>query len=867
MSDLDVIKEIEKIIGKKLKPCPINDDIMDWMITHTYLLNANRQVIGLNLNNCRIKNIDFLNRLPNITQLKLWQNQIEDITSLKNLSNLKKLDLDNNAITDIAALEGLINLTQLDLRNNKISDITYLKKLVNLTRLLLDNNRIRDITPLRNLANLKELALSYNQLEELPEWILDFNLTIKWESCSIYQHDDANELFIKLNPLKDPPPEVVQQGNQSVRAYFEQLRKEGTDTIYEAKLILVGEGGAGKTSLANKIINPDWRLIPEIKSESTKGIDILSYQFPYKDKTFRVNIWDFGGQEIYHQTHQFFLSKRALYFLLTDDRKEDTDFYHWLNIVDLLSANSPVLIIKNEKSNRSRDIPEQELKEFNNIKDTLATDLSDNRGLDKIIKDLQFYITDLPHIGSPLPKTWVKVREQLEQLAKQKNCIDLKEYFEICQANGFEKEADKLQLSEYLHDLGVCLHFQHDTKSPLYKTLILKPTWATDAVYKVLDNDTVKNQAGHFDDKDLADIWQDEQYNTMRGELLALMQKFKLCYEIRNQPQHYIAPQLLKDKAPQYNWQASDLLLLRYKYDFMPKGILSQFIVEMHEYIAHNYQWVWKSGVILEKEKTQAEIIEYYGKREIHIRVHGNNKKELLNIVSYELDKINGSYERLKDKCKKLIPCLCETCASLENPHFYDYEKLKERISNRKYTVECDKSPYIEVDILKLIEDIDLSGFKNLKGLATKQTIINIETGDKTMTGENRTIHSTNYIEGNVSGGNIAGRDINIQNKSNMSKEEFLKLLLALKEDLPNSGLPADELESINSDIDAVENQVKKEKPSKSIISNKLNGVNGMLDDISQTMETVEKGKEVFEKVMDTVKVLVSAIATASFFL
>ncbi len=417
-----------------------------------------------------------------------------------------------------------------------------------------------------------------------------------------------------------------------------------------------------------------------------------------------MNILDFGGQEIYHKTHEFFLSKRTLYFLVTDNRKDDTDFYNWLNIVDLLSANSPVLIIKNEKSNRSRDIPEQELKEFNNIKDILTTDLSDNRGLPEIIKALQYYITDLPHIGSPLPKTWVKVREQLEQDSRY--YIDLKEYFAICQANGIEKIADKLQLSEYLHDLGVCLHFQNHPL--LLKTLILKPTWATDAVYKVLDNDTVKNQAGHFNDKDLADIWQAEEYNTMRGELLALMQKFKLCYEIRNQPQHYIAPKLLKDKAQKYEWQVSDLLLLRYKYYFMPKGILSQFIVEMHEYIANNYQWVWKVGVILEKDNTQAEIIEYYGKREIHIRVHGNNKKELLNIVSYELDKINNSYERLKDKCKKLILCNCETCSDLSEPYFYNYEKLKERITHRKYTIECGNPPYLDVDILRLVDDVSI---------------------------------------------------------------------------------------------------------------------------------------------------------------
>jgi GTPase SAR1 family protein len=813
----DVIKEIEKIIGKKLKSCPSDANILSTKQKRCYLLNKREQVTGLNLCDSELTNCDFLKALPNLTHLMLWRNKISDISILKVLPNLIHIDFQKNEISDIRVLKALPNLSDIDLRQNKIS--------------------------------------------ELPEWLLDLNIPIKlsWDT-----HDS---IFLEGNPIIQPPLEIIKQGNEAIHAYFEQLKKEGSDTIYEAKLILVGEGGAGKTSLANKIINPNWQLIPETKSESTKGIDILSYSFPYKDKTFRVNIWDFGGQEIYHQTHQFFLSKRALYFLLTDDRKEDTDFYHWLNIVDLLSANSPVLIIKNEKSNRSRDIPEQELKEFNNIQKILSTDLSDNRGLPEIVRALQYYITDLPHIGSPLPKTWVKVREQLDQLAKQKNSIDLKEYFEICQANGFEKEANELQLSGYLHDLGVCLHFQNDAKSPLYKMLILKPTWATDAVYKVLDNDTVKKQAGHFNDKDLADIWQDEQYNTIRGELLALMQKFKLCYEIPRKEKHYIAPQLLKDKAPQYNWQTNNNLLLRYKYDFMPKGILSQFIVEMHEYIANNYQWVWKSGIILEKDKTQAEIIEYYGKREIHIRVHGNNKKELLNIVSYELDKINSSYERLKDKCKKLIPCNCEKCHDTQEPHFYDYEKLKERITHRKYTIECGNPPYADVDILKLAEDIDLKDFKNQLGLATKQTIINIETGDKTMTGENRTIHSTNYIEGNVSGGNIAGRDINIQNKSSMSKEEFLKLLQALKEDLPNSGLPADELESINSDIDAVENQVKKEKPSKSIVSNKLNGVNGMLDDISQTMETAEKGKEVFEKVVDTVKFLVSAIATASFFL
>ena len=789
------INTIELLIGKKLEELD-NDSI--WK-RNGYTLDDNKRIVALNLCDCSLQNIHFLKDFDFrfLEKLSLKNDIIYDFSALKELNNLKSLSLNNTQITEISELKKLVNLKHLYLENNKISDINWLEALNNLEKLYLSyneikdisvlqklkgliyldlkNNNIDDINSLESLNNLKWLNLSDNEITKLPEWLLNIGLDIKL--------DDSNYgVIIKGNPIISPPLEIIQQGNESIKNFFRQLEK-GYDYFYEAKLILVGEAGAGKTSLANKIRNPDYQLRVDNEDNSTHGITILSHSFKYQGHEFKINIWDFGGQEIYHQTHKFFLTKRSLYLLVADNRKEDTDFYFWLNLVNLLTDNSPLLIIKNEKSNHSRDIPEQELKEFNNIKEILATDLSDNRGLIKIIKDLQHYITTLPHIGSPLPKTWVKVREQLEQLAKQKNCIDLKEYFEICQANGVEKEADKLQLSEYLHDLGVCLHFQ---KHPLLlKTLILKPTWATDAVYKVLDNNTVKKQAGHFNDKDLADIWQDEQYNTMRGELLALMQKFKLCYEIRNQPQHYIAPQLLKDKSPQYEWQSNDNLLLRYKYDFMPKGILSQFIVEMHEHIANNYQWVWKSGVILEKDKTQAEIIEYYGKREIHIRVHGNNKKELLNIVSYELDKINGSYERLKDKCKKLIPCNCERCKDLQEPqepYFYDYAKLKERITHQKNTIECGNPPYNEVNVLKLIDDINLPDFKNPEGLnnetvVAKQTYhnctFNQPSGNISMNNEEHNIHAENsqVQQFNESSNNTATQN---QNKPPETKEDSL---------------------------------------------------------------------------------------------
>lgn len=66
------------------------------------------------------------------------------------------------------------------------------------------------------------------------------------------------------------------------------------------------------------------------------------------ERQFQVNIWDFGGQEIYHATHQFFLTGRSAYVLVCDDRKEDTDFSYWMHVVEMLSDASPLLIVQNE---------------------------------------------------------------------------------------------------------------------------------------------------------------------------------------------------------------------------------------------------------------------------------------------------------------------------------------------------------------------------------------------------------------------------------------------------------------------------------------------------------------------------------------
>jgi internalin A len=662
---------------------------------------------------------ESIGQLTELTSIHLSSNQLNSLPeSIGQLTNLTTLYLSNNQLNSLPESIGqLTNLTSLYLGNNQLNTLPEsICQLNHLILFSLSDNQLNALPEsIGQLTNLTSFHLRYNQLNTLPESIgqltnlISFDLRYNQLNAlpeSIGQLANLKSLIIGENPLVQIPPEIVQNGGLAVRDYYRQRLEENTDYIYEAKLLIIGEGGAGKTSLANKLIDSKYQLKLEggdNPEKSTEGIDVLRFDFPHPSgNSFRINIWDFGGQEIYHATHQFFLTKRSLYLLVADTRQDNTDLNYWLEVVELLSEASPAIIVKNEKQDRLCQVNENQLRgRFPNLEKIFPTNLSCNRGLSEILTAVLHYISQLPHIGQPLPITWVRVREALE--ADKHNYITQAEFLDLCDTHGFKRREDKLQLSGYLHDLGVCLHFQDD--SILKNWVILKPEWGTTAVYTVLDTPKVQQALGYFTHDDLAQIWADEQYADMRDELLQLMMRFKLCYEIPHRPRTYIAPQLLSPNQPEYIWDNTDNLILRYHYDFMPKGMLTRFIVEMHRLIDGDL--VWKEGVILIDGNARATVIENYPKNEIHIHISGEIKKPLREAIRYKFGEIHDSYEKLR--YQEFIPCICSNCKGSPSPFSYQLNRLDERLRKNRQQIECDIS-YQMVNVRDMIDDAIGSG-------------------------------------------------------------------------------------------------------------------------------------------------------------
>ncbi len=147
---------------------------------------------------------------------------------------------------------------------------------------------------------------------------------------------------------------------------------------------MVGRGKAGKTTLVKQLAGEQ----PDENESETHSIAIRELMLDCPRGQVRTRAWDFGGQEILHSTHQFFLTERSLYIIVLEPRTglAQRDAEYWLKLIETQGGGSPAIVVMNWSRGNKWNVDEVKLaRKFPFIVDFLPTDALHGDGIDKLL--------------------------------------------------------------------------------------------------------------------------------------------------------------------------------------------------------------------------------------------------------------------------------------------------------------------------------------------------------------------------------------------------------------------------------------------------------------------------------------------------
>jgi internalin A len=615
---------------------------------------------SLDLTNLNLTHVPpEIGRLVTLKQVYLRFNKLTTLPQeIAKLANLSQLFISNNQLTALPReLAQLVNLSLLHLGDNRLTALPKeFAQLVNLEVLILEGNRLTSLPEwLRRLPRLSELTLHGNHSLGLPKELLG----------PVYLQSGSG------NPPVNP---------QGLLDYYFARKLEGSEAMREVRVLFVGRGRVGKTSLL-KVLRGGKLNAGE---RETPGITVLPLPLQCTRGKATAHAWDFGGQEFLHGTHQIFLSERCVYLLVLEGRESnwETETDYWLRFIQSFGGDSPVVVALNKYDEHAFTVDRFRLQEkCPQIAGFVQTDAATGCGIAELRALLEATVNGMPDVWLGVPRRWHRVKERLGKMTA--SFLDYKEYQALCATEQVTDEGQQASLAETLHRLGIALNFRDHQR--LKETSVLKPQWVTEGIYGVLRFLQKQDCHGVLQREWLAQALPAQEYPPEKhGFVMELMEKFEVAFPlegaevISNQsavissgggaeppgaaqglitdhcslitsPTRWLIPELLPEVQPAAfaEFRVAGVKRLRFSYpEALPPGLLPRFIVRTHELSAAHPEWRWRSGVVLTWGEAKALVRLDRSERRTEVAVLGPSQEEgqsLFDIIRAHLAVLHGN--------------------------------------------------------------------------------------------------------------------------------------------------------------------------------------------------------------------------------
>ena len=451
-------------------------------------------------------------------------------SSMKLCTSLRILDISSNQLSTLPDLANLAHLSALNASNNSITALpTSIGKMSALKVLDVSVNKITIIPPeLHSLsATLRDFNISYNRLSSLPP--------------SFHTMGALQLVSIKGNPIKSIPRAIRNGDGAVLMSYLKDLYA-GTTQWHALRVMIVGQGNVGKTSLvrslhAKKGKPPKSR---KVRNVATDGIDISQFKMksPGEESSLEVCLWDFAGQEVYYNTHQFFLSSRAVYLVVYDySNFSSSRVEYWLQSIITYAETAPVILVGTHIDMKFctealmktvKGAISNKFRKFKNIVCLSSVSTKTGKGVDELRDMIVKVAIDRKFVPLEIPTRYLALGTRLKSMKAATASPTLgwgayKAAAEECGVTG----KSILAATEFYHDMGEILYFPDVSPD----VVIIDPQWITKMFATIV---TVKSNFVHngiLDESALPFLWR--QYKEdMWPFMLRLLTSFETVFRI-----------------------------------------------------------------------------------------------------------------------------------------------------------------------------------------------------------------------------------------------------------------------------------------------------------------------------------------------
>jgi serine/threonine protein kinase len=704
-----VLELIKQVSLKELTLASSGLSTVPWMLLHfTRLgnlnLESNRITVPLfpwaSLSLLRVLNLsrnqiqivpDEIEMLSSLEELYLEWNVISALPeSLCDISTLRVLNVANNAIESLPNKIGMLHsLEQLYLNHNSLSKLPdALFGLAQLRRLIASHNKISAIPACAgNLMKLVQLDLQYNEIMSLPdtmgklaslEELFINNNNIKALPATLGYLKQIRTLDLIENNLIEPRS-LLLMGCSELKKYLRETLFAG-ERCNRCKVVIVGMEGIGKTCIVRALAALSngasmrksesilRRLFEENKKAnlSTDGVDVqrigvsVDKALGFSGNRLELQLFDFGGQEVFAMTHSFFISPEAVYLVAFNPLRKDSEnrLGYWLSsLLAMLSKQSKGIMFKTIVVATHADEASPELIEerFAAIlarpeaqrlalkhHDCFAVSSLSGIGMSELVdavRDRALKLSGL--VGERFPHSFYYLRqyasERAASLQKQNKPPIVKWSEFVCEAVEILNAPPiaVVECSAILHKQGLLMHYEND--KALRDWVIVDPQWLPKLMASIVSFRTV----GLMKDALLlnSDIAQHKLWTTFGNELyqflMAMLLRFCVIVALDDSNVRSLVPAMLfasnpGNQPPLERSQAPPQHRRRYTTNFIPRDLFPRLLAKLLQFLPYE-ECKWPRWGAFEWKQGSAEASVVVGESEVELWVWGN-KEEAANI-------------------------------------------------------------------------------------------------------------------------------------------------------------------------------------------------------------------------------------------